>query len=157
MAFSELTEPGLGLLTTFHAVPFQCSISVFVFAPTKYWPTAHTSRDDTAVTASSWLSPVPTLRLAVVTQVVHVLAAAVLGPAVPAAASTAGGGVKTDKAMIAAENRPSWRGNGPPSDRHVRMLAPGQETTISRRSSHAEPTGAERSLKVTLAGCAARA
>src|SRR5580693_5606814 len=144
MAFSELTEPGLGLLTTFHAVPFQCSISVFVFAPTKYWPTAHTSRDDTAVTASSWLSPLPTLRLAGVTQGVHGLAAPVLGPtvlgsAMPAAASTAGAGVKTDKARIDAANRPSLRGNATPfrTTRQTAGSRPGHDDfppILSRRA-----------------------
>src|SRR6476646_9163095 len=59
-----LLAPGLGLATTAHAVPFQCSTSVRLALPEKYMPTAHTSLAATAVTPKSWSD---TLALALVT------------------------------------------------------------------------------------------
>src|SRR5438105_970769 len=88
IALSSLPDPTLGLATTLHSVPFQCSISVLspqTAAPTAqttlHWlpfqcknklcppepptatPTAHTSLADTAAMAFSQLSCEPTLGL----------------------------------------------------------------------------------------------
>src|SRR5258708_2755466 len=53
---SLLPVPGLGLDTTVHALPFQCSTSVLALL---YDPTAHTSPVDTAATplAASLIPP----------------------------------------------------------------------------------------------------
>src|SRR5947209_8812479 len=44
--------PALGLATTLHCVPFQCSINVLLISLflTMMYPTAHTSLDETAAT-----------------------------------------------------------------------------------------------------------
>src|SRR5579884_3784105 len=61
---SLLIEPGLGLVTTLHFVPFQCSVNVCVTPAVLTWnPTAHTSLLETALTAYRVLSIVPGLGL----------------------------------------------------------------------------------------------
>src|SRR4249920_3497627 len=60
---SELSSPAFRLGTTFQAEPFQCSISVRLFEPELYAPTAQTSFVDTAATPPSEELSEPTLGL----------------------------------------------------------------------------------------------
>lgn len=51
MLVAKLPEAGLGLGTTFHLVPFQCSMSVCGPEPLSWLPTAQASLPDVAATA----------------------------------------------------------------------------------------------------------
>src|SRR6476619_5573146 len=62
--------PTLGLDTTVHPVPFQCSTSVWSTLPLRYEPEAHTSPDDPAAITSNLLLPGPTLGLGTTLQAV---------------------------------------------------------------------------------------
>jgi hypothetical protein len=65
-----LSCPEPGLDTTFHALPFHCSISVLFCAVEveAYEPTAQASVEESDATAASPLSPVPTFGVATTVQ-----------------------------------------------------------------------------------------
>jgi len=61
-SMSKLPSPGLGLGTTAHAEPFQCSISVLGVPSSDWYPTVHASQPDSTATLSRELVLVPGLR-----------------------------------------------------------------------------------------------
>jgi hypothetical protein len=78
---SKVPSPGLGLGTTAHAEPFQCSISVLSAPPSDRYPTVHASQPESTATLCSEFVLVPGLRGGSPVQFRHVADAEVVADA----------------------------------------------------------------------------
>jgi hypothetical protein len=125
---------------------------VFVLTPTKYWPTAQTSRLEMAATASRSLSHVPVFRLVICTHLHDPAEAEAEDEAASRGlASTTGAGAMTSATRIDATHIPSFRATSPPQDRRIRhwLTARAQQILGPR---HLNLTGPKRRFKVVQRG-----